>query len=215
MLKYLFGECESNHGRISLPIFFCIILTSTTLFFYDHMTIVLFRHNIHVSVGLIFFPFTFTITNIMQYKYGKIFANTAVRFSFIGDVLLVSIAFLLSSIGEREDYFSVYKEVPSIMIMTFFFVWLSNFINIKLFSSLENNTSNFFRFFISSSVSEVSISCISIPMMFFKNSLTDNLIISILFISAYKIIVTMVLSLIISFQIMKNNRHQVLSHSQS
>ena len=129
MLNKLFGKTQADHWVIIYPIAFTIFLTSTTFFFFDYKTIELFGYPLHLSVGLLFFPLTFSLSNLMQYRYGTLFANTVVRYGFLGDLCFVCIAWLLSHIGERQDYLSVYSEIPTIMLVTFFFVWLSNTIN--------------------------------------------------------------------------------------
>ncbi|WP_407712575.1 VUT family protein [Citrobacter koseri] len=98
---------------------FTIILCCTTLFFFDHKELAYGEHAIHFSVGLIVFPLTFTISNVLQDRYGKLYANTVTRYAFICDLVLVSIAYILCNIGDRNDYFSVYKQPPVIMGVTF------------------------------------------------------------------------------------------------
>lgn len=109
MLDKLFGKSTDEHGRIIYPILFFVILTSTTFFFFDYINIQILGVHVHFSTGLILFPLTFSITNLMQYKYGPIFANTCVRYGFLGDLLLVIISFALCNIGERKDYGSVFN----------------------------------------------------------------------------------------------------------
>lgn len=206
----IFGETiDYGHGRIFLPVLFCIVLSSTTLLFFNHKTILIFGYPLHLSMGLIVFPLTFTLTNIMQELYGKLFANTAVRYGFLCDALLVFIAFVLSNLGERQDYFTVYKDPPTIMVMTFIFLWMSTLINTIMFEKLKNwGKSTFARFFISSVLAETSISIISIPTMMWKNNLTDGAFLSVLFIVLYKVISTFILSVIISVKMHWNNHHQ-------
>lgn len=201
ILDKLFGKTVDDHGKIILPIMFCVILTSTTFFFFDYKNLDILGHKIHFSLGLLVFPLTFSLTNIMQHKYGELFANTAVRYGFLGDLLMVTIAYLLSSIGERQDYFTIYHQIPVIMTSTFFFVWLSNTVNIALFKYTKST--GFLKFFLAAFISESSISLISIPLMFLENKIHGNPTYSIIAVVLYKMTATLILSVLISFTIKK------------
>lgn len=208
MLDKLFGETvDSDHGKVFLPLLFCIILCSSTLFFFDKKSFHLFGVPIVMSVGLIFFPLTFTITNLIQHRYGRLFANTVVRYGFIADAILVTIGYILIHVGDRQDYFSVYHQIPSIMIATFFFVWMSNFLNVNIFEKMKNSPS-FVKFFVASAVAETSVSAISVPLLMFENHLHGNAIYSVLFIAAYKMTVTFVMAVIISSRMTPQTHHQ-------
>ena len=212
MLNKLFGKTQPDHWVIIYPIAFTIFLTSTTFFFFDYKTIELFGYPLHLSVGLLFFPLTFSLSNLMQYRYGTLFANTVVRYGFLGDLCFVCIAWLLSHIGDRQDYLSVYSEIPTIMLVTFFFVWLSNTINLKLFAIMDGKVHAFFSFFVACLIAECSVSFISIPIMMYENHLNSNQMLSIAFIVAYKVVASLLLSTIISVRIMKSN-HRLPLHS--
>ncbi|PSW27623.1 hypothetical protein C9J21_21190 [Photobacterium phosphoreum] len=207
MFDKLFGASIDDHGKIFYPVLFVVILISTTFFFFDYIVINIMGEYVNFPLGLILFPMTFSITNIMQYNYGKLFANTVVRYGFLGDLLLVSISYILSVIGNRNDYLSVYKEIPSIMILTFVFVFISNSINIFIFEKTKG--SGFFKFFIAAFLSEMSISLISIPLMYYVNGINNNLLLSIVTVVVYKLLFSLVLSILISIQIRRNNRRQV------
>lgn len=209
MLDKLFGKTQDDHWKFIYPIAFTIFLTSTTFFFFDYRTIEVFGYPLHLSVGLLFFPVTFSLSNLMQYRYGVLFANTAVRYGFLGDLLFVMLAWLLSHIGERQDYLSVYNQIPTIMAMTFFFVWLSNGINFKLFSIMDGKVPPFFSFFAACLVAECSVSFISIPMMMYKNHLNSNEMLSIGFIVGYKVLATLILSALISVKISVNDLERI------
>jgi uncharacterized PurR-regulated membrane protein YhhQ (DUF165 family) len=207
ILDKLFGKTiETDHGRIYLPLLFCIILTSSTFFFFDHKSITLFNQTIHLSMGLIFFPLTFTIVNIIQEKYGKLFANTVVRYAFLCDTLFVCIAYFLAYVGERADYRSVYTQLPTIMGMTFLFVWISNSLNIYIFEKFKSKLV-FLRYFTSAFCAETVISGISIPLMMRTNHLNQGMIMSILFISFYKIAATALLSILIAMKRKLSSHH--------
>lgn len=209
-LDKLFGETiENGADKIYLPILFTIILCTTTLFFYNHKTINLNEINIHFSLGLIVFPLTFTIINIIQDKYGRLFANTVVRYAFIADLFLVFLGYTLSIIGERVDYRSVYDEIPIIMLSTFFFVWMSNFINTSVFSFLKKRKlHDFFKYSIAAILAESSVSMISIPMLISQNNLTGSVLFSLIVVVLYKIAFTVISAVIISVRNHLRNLHQ-------
>lgn len=205
VLDKLFGETtQDDHAKVFLPIAFCIFLTSSTFLFFNHRSINIFGFDINISMGIIFFPVTFTIVNIMQDKYGRLFANTAVRYGFLFDALFVAISYLLSNIGSRTDYQTVYNQLPSIMISSFFFIWISNLINTIIFEKIKTYSSAFLAYFVSSSIAESAISFLSIPLMMKGNNLTKGTLPSIIFIIFYKIIITLILSTLIA---MKKRRH--------
>lgn len=209
MLDKLFGETiKFETDKVYLPIFFTIILCMTTVFFFDHIRIDLLGETLHFSVGLIVFPLTFTLSNIIQDRYGRLFANTVVRYAFIIDCIFVFCGYALTYIGNREDYFSVFKEIPVIMVSTFFFVWLSNTINIVTFSTLQKKkVSDFAKYSIAAILAESSVSMISIPLMMYENNLSGGALLSVTVVVLYKITVTLLLSFIVSLQSYLRNRH--------
>ncbi|SMG59147.1 VUT family protein [Cedecea sp. NFIX57] len=209
ILDKMFGQTTDNqHDKIYLPLLFCIFLTSSTFFFYDHKSLHLLGYQIHMSVGLVFFPFTFTIVNIIQDRYGKLFANTAVRYGFLCDALFVGLGYFLASLGERADYYAVYSQLPSIMGMTFIFVWISNLLNTLLFEKIKKITKHIFlRYFVSSFTAETIISGISIPLMMRVNNLNKGAVASILFIVLYKIFISFILSGLVSMKTRTNTHH--------
>lgn len=134
-------------------------------------------------------------------------ANTAVRYGFLADATLVLLAYLLCVIGERDDYYSVFPQIPSIMMMTFIFVWLSNFVNIFIFELLKKKNFIFLTYFLSSFAAEALISSISIPLMMRVNHLDKDIIASISFIVVYKLLASFILSALISTRIRPSNHH--------
>jgi len=209
ILNKLFGETiKSETDRIYLPIFFTITLCMTTVFFFDHVTVDFLGEPLHFSVGLVVFPLTFTLSNIIQDRYGRLFTNTVIRYAFVADCIFVFCGYALTYIGNREDYFSVFSEIPVIMLSTFFFVWLSNTINIVTFSILQKKKVNdFAKYSIAAIFAESSVSMISIPLMMYKNNLSGGALLSVAVVVFYKIVVTLLLSFIVSLQSYLRNRH--------
>lgn len=210
LLDKLFGQTiKSEADKVYLPMFFTTTLCMTTIFFFDHISFNIFDEPIHFSVGLILFPLTFTLSNIIQDRYGRLFTNTVVRNAFISDCIFVFCGYALTYIGNRGDYFSVFSEIPVIMISTFFFVWLSNSINIVTFSFLQKKKVNdFVKYSVAAILAESSVSMISIPLMMYKNKLSGGALVSIAIVVFYKIAVTLLLSFIVSLQSYLRSRHQ-------
>ena len=210
IIDKLFGETiKYETDRIYLPIFFTTTLCMTTVFFFDHVTFNLFGEPLHFSVGLVVFPLTFTLSNIIQDRHGRLFTNTVVRYAFLADCIFVFCGYALTYIGNREDYFSVFSEIPVIMLSTFFFVWLSNTINIVTFSFLQKKKVNdFAKYSVAAIFAESSVSMISIPLMMYKNNLSGGALVSVAVVVFYKIAVTLLLSFIVSLQSYLRNLHQ-------
>lgn len=208
-LDKLFGETlDTGKNKISMPIIFTIILCTTTVFFFDHRTINIGDSKIHFSLGLIPFPLTFTIINLIQDRYGRLFANTVVRYAFFADLLFVLVGYSLSQLGERNDYLTVYKEIPIIMVSTFIFLWISNTINTSVFSMLKTRKINdLIKFSLAAILAETSVSMLSIPLMMYQNNITGGALLSITAVVIYKIGFTLILSFIISIRNYWKNRH--------
>lgn len=217
ILDKIFGETiETDQGKIYLPLLFCIALTSSTFFFFDHKTISFSGTSLHISMGLIFFPFTFSFVNIIQDKYGKLYANTVVRYGFLCDALFVLISYILANLGERTDYLSVYIQLPTIMGMTFVFVWISNLLNILVFEKFQAIPKFvFLRYFTSAFIAETVISGISIPLMMRTNNINHGLVMSVLFIVFYKMTLTAFLSILIAMKKKLNSHHPSQHHFRS
>ena len=117
-LRYLFGELDYGKLKeISLALAFFICLFSATCFFFDAHQFQFSGHYIHFPVGLLFFPATYVISNIIQHQLGKKVANTVVACSFFADVLLVIMSWVIAHVGDRTDYLTVFNDLPVIIIL--------------------------------------------------------------------------------------------------
>ncbi len=172
---------------------------SATCFFFDAHKIAIFGTIIQFPVGLVFFPLTFALSNIIQDKLGKNVANSLVLAGFIFNNLLVFGSYFLASIGDRLDYFTVFKDMTTIMISTWFFIGIASVFNILLYAYLQRIPSKniiirFLRFFISITATEILISTMSMPLLFYKHGLQGSVCFTLLLVVTYKLVANLIIS---------------------
>lgn len=193
MLKLLSENYDSNKLiEYSLVVgYFCSLFISTC-FFFDSKKIEIFHIIIQFPIGLIFFPLTFGISNILQDIYGKLITNTVIATAFIFDTILVFGGLFLAWMGDRNDFWTVFKDIPNIMIATWLFLGIGSIFNITLYNYFKktqpkNIFSLMLRFFITITSTEILTSTMSMPLMFYKHGLHGSIILTILAIVLYKI----------------------------
>ncbi len=86
---------------------------------------------------------------------------------------------------------------------------MSNLINTFLFERIKSKwkSNTFTLFSVAAIVSETSISAVSIPIMMFENNLTGGAVASVLAVVAYKIMFTLICSMIIAVKKFLSIRH--------
>ncbi|MGV3278688.1 VUT family protein [Rickettsiales bacterium LUAb2] len=183
-------------------------LASATLFFFDVHRATLFDKLIELPVGLIFFPLTFAFSNIIQDRYGKIVANSVTLLVFIFDTILVLVGLFMSSLGDRQDYWSVFKDTPLIMFMTWFLLGIGATFNIILYSLLKKRPASsllemLIKFFITITATEILISSLSMPIMFYKHGLEGSLLLTITITVLYKVFANVIITMTYSIFIKK------------
>lgn len=216
-IGFLFGDIDTSKlNEICLILAFFTSLFSATCFFFDAHEFTLLGRHIHFPVGLLFFPATYVISNIMQAKYGKRFTNTVVACSFFADVALVSASWIIAHVGDRPDYLSVFRDLPTIMGATFIFLTVSQAVNIMTFEKLEylRNKSLlglFVGFFSSITLAELTVSSMSMPLLFYKQGFTTSVYLTILLTVSYKVIFNLV-STFLYVVISSNKKHKQVSN---
>lgn len=183
----------------SLILGYFTALFSATCFFFDAHKMALFGTIIQFPVGLVFFPLTFAFSNIIQDRIGKKAANSLVLAGFIFNNLLVFGSFFLASIGDRFDYFTVFKDMLTIMISTWVFIGIASIFNILLYAYLQripprNIIIRLFRFFISITATEILISTMSMPLLFYKHGLQGSVYFTLLLVVIYKVVANLIIS---------------------
>lgn len=174
-------------------------LFSATCFFFDAHQFEMFGLPQQLPIGLTFFPLTFALSNIIQYKFGKRVANSLILTAFIFDTLLVFGGLFLAWIGDRNDYWTVFKDMPSIMIATWFFLGIGSIFNIKLYTYLTKIDSKsifemLLKFFITITATELLTSTLSMPLMFYKHGLSGSVVLTIAIIVTYKILANIIIT---------------------
>ncbi len=192
-----------------LIIGYFISLFSTTCFFFDTHQFELFGSVQQLPIALTFFPLTFALSNIIQDKFGRRVANTLILTSFIFDTLLVFGGLFLAWIGDRVDYWTVFKDMPSIMIATWLFFGIGSIFNIILYSYLKRREAKnvfdvVFRFFLSITATEILMSAMSMPFMFYKHGLSGSVLLTIAIGVTYKVASNIVITSIYSIFIKRS-----------
>ena len=202
VVRLLFGETSSSRSAdVFLILLFFISLFSATCFFFDSKAVMLFGYKVHLPVGLLFFPATYVISNIIQDRHGRQYANTVVALSFLADVMLVGMFWVMAHLGDRVDYFTVFNALPVIMGATFIFLSVSSIFNTFIFEVTKhwrkkNIVGMFFGFFTSITASEFLVSSMSMPLLFYKNGLKGSIILTILVTVIYKVVFNFVATVI-------------------
>lgn len=222
VVKILFGEVSVNRATdVFLTLLFFISLFSATCFFFDSKAVTLFGYEIHLPIGLLFFPATYVISNIIQDRNGRQYANTVVAFSFLADVILVGMFWVMAHLGDRIDYFTVFNALPVIMGATFIFLGVSSIFNTFIFEVTKqwrkkNIVGMFFGFFTSITASEFLVSSMSMPLLFYKNGLKGSIILTIVITVIYKVVFNFIATVI--YMISDNyrlNKHKDNDESNS
>lgn len=183
----------------SIVIGYFSALFSSTCFFFDSHQIKIFNIVMQFPIGLMFFPLTFAFSNILQDKFGKLVTNSLIMTGFIFDTLLVFAGLFLAWIGDRKDYWTVFKDMPNIMLATWFFLIIGSIFNITLYSYFKKNEPKniaiiLFRFFITITATELLTSTMSMPLLFYKHGLKGSIILTIIAIVVYKVLANLLIT---------------------
>jgi hypothetical protein len=108
------------------------------------------------------------VSNIVQYKYGRVAANSLVFAGFIFDTLLVFGGVFLAWVGDRADCWTVFKDLPHIMMATWFFIAIT--------------------------ATEILTSAMSMPLMFYKHGLSGSILLAIAIIVTYKVLANIIIT---------------------
>lgn len=191
-------------AEYSLVLGYFISLFSTTCFFFDTHQVSLLGHIIQLPIALIFFPITFALSNVIQDKFGPATSNSLILTSFVFDTLLVFAGTFIAFIGDRSDYWSVFRDMPSIMISTWFFLGISSVFNVKLYTYLNSLPNRFIfgptlKFFITITATETLISFMSMPLLFYKHGLQGDFLLTTLLAILYKVCANLLLTFLYYF----------------
>jgi uncharacterized integral membrane protein (TIGR00697 family) len=93
---------NKNIVYVFLVCFFCNILVTANLIFHKFVVIDLFFTSFNVSVGILLFPITFVISDLITEFYGKTKARMMVNISIILAVLTMSVIYIADSLNATE-----------------------------------------------------------------------------------------------------------------
>ena len=87
----------------------------------------------------------------------------------------------------------------TIMISTWVFIGIASIFNILLYAYLQrmpprNIIIRLFRFFISITATEILISTMSMPLLFYKHGLQGSVYFTLLFVVTYKVVANLIIS---------------------
>lgn len=93
---------NKNIVYVFLVCLFCNILVTANLIFHKFVVIDLFFTSFNVSVGILLFPITFVISDLITEFYGKTKARMMVNISIILAVLTMSVIYIADSLNATE-----------------------------------------------------------------------------------------------------------------
>lgn len=204
-LKFIFGKIDNDKLiYTSLYSLFFISLTSATLSVLDVYNFFFLDLEITFTTGLLFFPLTFVISNLIQDRYNIQTANTVVLVALFSDGVLMLMLKITSILGSSDQYFFVYSPLFKVWCISFFSIIVSCFINNVIFKKLRIYFSKgfigaFISILTSSVTAEILLTCISLPMILSLSSNVKNTLSAIILNFAYKIIFTFIASVLIAF----------------
>ncbi len=198
LVQFLFGEIdEENFIDILLCLLYFIASFSATCFFFDSHQVKLFGYSIHFPVGVLFFPATYVLSNIIQDRKSRSYANSVIVSVFLSNTLLVGMSVLIAYLGDRTDFWTVFNELPVIMGSGVIFIGVSSVVNTFIFEYTKalrkkSAVGVFISFFSSITAAELLISSMSMPLLFYKQGLRGSVILTILLVASYKIIFNLI-----------------------
>ncbi|MGV3278024.1 VUT family protein [Rickettsiales bacterium LUAb2] len=206
---------KTKEYSLVLAYFVCLFIT--TCFFFDAHKVEVLGYTIQLPIALTFFPLTFAISNIIQDKFGKVAATSLTFLAFTFDTLLVFGAVFLASIGDRSDYWTVFKDMPTIMVSTWLFMGVGSTVNILFYGYINKKPAKstaiaMLRLFSAITLAEIITSSMSMPLLFYKHGLEGSLILTITISVAYKVLANIVITIVYGILIKKNNFTSIKSH---
>ncbi len=167
-----------DNQKIAFPRMLSLILVFLSiLLFIPNIT--MFRiiqiGNFQESLAILFFPFVYSVAGAITEVHGK--ENTMyILLSCYCISLFFSLSLMISCylpypalFNNQNVYDHVFKKGPYIILVGFFSVTFSMIVNIKLMAKLKiimRNKHFIIRSVVSSSISELIITCIAYPLLF-------------------------------------------------
>ena len=193
---------EPSHTKLkrywaSAVILYYLTISLSSLQFFNFKEVHFGSQAVHYSVGLLIFPFVYSIANFLQYIFGshntkqKIFCGGA-----LGVICLIA-GFFIFAYDDNQIVPINRTNLMWLLISSSGFMLLSFLVCFQIFKLMKPNVPAFFSFFIACLISECMVSFVSVPIMMFLIHLNSNEILSIALIVSYKVFASMLLSYII------------------
>ena len=200
-------EIRNQNWKFFCSLIFILCLIITISLFLKYYTIQLYRRELSVSIGLLFFPVLFNLSNFIQYCYGLQYIKKIVQYSFIVTIVILMLFVLLNYNYEKGYILSINNGLT--LLVTVLFLWFSNIVNLALFNVMNGKIPLFFSLSVACLIAECLMSFFTVPVMMYRDHLNSNEILSIGFIVCYKVFSTLALSGVITVLIVNNNERKM------
>lgn len=127
---------------------FCVTVISGNLIFQKFVSISIFEYNFNVSVGILFYPVTFLISDIVTEFYGESHAKLMVKTAILCSIFILVIVYISSKLSATpwskinnnsfDEMFSVYGVGA---LSSLFANYLGQLTDIKIYAYLKKCTS--------------------------------------------------------------------------
>lgn len=196
---------KSSHSNFATPyllflaIYISLVITSNLIFQYYIQIDITKNYFISISAGLIAFPFTFLITDIICEIYGKKKSQFFVIFSFIAVLASVTLIKLVLTMNQAQwsptsysTFNKIFGVVDKAFLSSLVATFITQFFDISLFHYFKQKTQNkhlWFRNIFSTIISQLLDSFLVLLILIYFNIIPQSQFLY-LFISAviYKIL---------------------------
>ncbi len=138
---------NKNLLYIFLVCFFCNILVTGNLIFHKFVNIEFFNQSLNVSVGILLFPVSFVISDLVTEFYGKKQARMMVNISIALTIITMSVIYLADSLKattwsrvDNETFSSVFGSYGIAAIASLFASYISQNCDIFLYDLIKTLT---------------------------------------------------------------------------
>ncbi|MBX9702945.1 MAG: VUT family protein [Rickettsiales bacterium] len=205
LIRRLFGVINEELLKYTvLFIMFFVSLTVTTISILNVYNLNFMGSSITVAPGIIFFPLTFIISNIIQEEYNQEVANTVVFTALWADGIMVSMLCFIGILGENQKYYDVFTPLPKVWTISCTAIIISSFLNNAIFKKIRQKLNKgFMGLFISIMTSSVSaetiLSCLALPSILMLHEHATNRFSAVILVLGYKILFSVLAAIIYAF----------------
>lgn len=170
---------------------FCTILVTGNLLFQKFVSINLFDHKFEISAGVLFYPVTFLISDLVTEFYGQKNAKFMVNIAFICSIVVLLLVWIADSLNasewssvNNEMFHKVFNAYGIGMISSIIANYFGQIIDIRIFDYLKiltNGTHLWLRNNISTMVGQLVDSIIVVGLLCICNVLSSEQFWSVMF----------------------------------